>query len=346
MTGTTDALRPGSLAEFAGQDAVTRELSIVLGAARGRGQLPDHLLFAGPPGLGKTSLAHIIATECSVPLVATSGPALDKASALAQMLSTLGGPTVVFIDEIHRMPLNVEEILYSAMEDGVLDLKVGDRAASRVVRVPLRPFCLVGATTQVGMVSAPLRDRFGFVGRVRPYGTVALAGIVQRSASLLGVGINQDAAEEIASRSRGTPRVANMWLRRVRDFVQASSPETSQEVHIDLLVAQEALAAFGVDEYGLDRTARELLELLCVQFQGGPAGLTTLAAALGETVGTVSEVLEPHLLRCGLVARTPRGRVATPAAYEHLGLVAPAAALVPEEVDDAPGTIGSGAGPE
>jgi Holliday junction DNA helicase RuvB len=183
------------------------------------------------------------------------------------------------------------------------------------------------------MVSAPLRDRFGFVGRVRPYDVEALAGIVERSAGLLDIGIDQEAAAEIAGRSRGTPRIANMWLRRVRDFVQASFPERADDVHVDVDVAREALAAFGVDEYGLDRTARELLELLCVQFRGGPAGLTTLAAALGETVDTVSEVLEPHLLRCALITRTPRGRVATAAAYEHLGLPAPPAALVPQDDD-------------
>lgn len=339
----TDALRPERLSEFAGQPNVTDELSIVLDAARGRGQLPDHVLFAGPPGLGKTSLAHIVAAECDVPLVATSGPALEKASVLSQLLTTLAGPTAVFIDEIHRIPMHVEEVLYSAMEDGVLDIKVGERAASRVVRIPLRPFCLIGATTQVGMVSAPLRTRFGFIGRLRPYDTAALAGIVTRSAELLSITIDDDAAAEIARRSSGTPRVANKWLRRVRDWVQTRpGREVGSPIHIDLAAAIAALDVFGVDALGLDRTARELLTTLCTQFRGGPAGLTTLAAAIGDTPETVSEVLEPHMLRCGLLVRTPRGRVATVAAYEHLGLEVPTAALVAGGAEDTPdATTGS-----
>lgn len=324
----TDAMRPQRLAEFAGQPDVTGELEIILEAARGRGQLPDHLLFAGPPGLGKTSLAHIVAAECGVPLVATSGPALEKASVLSQLLTTLPGPAVLFIDEVHRVPMPVEEVLYSAMEDRVLDIKVGERAAARVVRVPLRPFCLVGATTQVGVVSAPLRTRFGFIGRLRPYDTAALAGIITRSAELLGVRIDDDAATEIARRSTGTPRIANMWLRRVRDWAQTRpGRDHTDAIHITAADAAAALDVFGVDKLGLDRTARELLHTLCTQFGGGPTGLTTLAAAIGDTPDTVAEVLEPHLLRCGLIARTPRGRVATRAAYEHLGLEVPPAVL-------------------
>lgn len=325
----TDALRPTTLADFGGQPAVTGELSIILDAARGRGQLPDHILFAGPPGLGKTSLAHIVAHECGVPIVATSGPALDKPSALTQLLTTIGGPTVLFIDEIHRLPLPVEEILYSAMEDGVLDVKVGERATARVIRVPLRPFCLIGATTQVGMVSAPLRSRIGFSGRLRLYDDGALADIVTRSAGLLGVEIEPDAAREIARRSSGTPRIANRLLRRVRDWVQ-TRPERDpgSPLHITSDDASAALEAFGVDRLGLDRTSRELLDVLCVQFRGGPVGLTTLAAAIGDTPETVAEVLEPHLLRSGLIARTPRGRVATVAAFEHLGLSVPTTALI------------------
>lgn len=326
--GKPDALRPERLGDFGGQDDVVRELGIVLGAAAVRGELCDHVLLSGPPGLGKTSLAHIIARELNVPIVATSGPAVEKPADLTSVLSALPGPCVVFVDEIHRLPRGgVEEVLYPAMEDGMLDFIIGEGTRARAVRLPLKPFVLVGATTQVGMLSAPLRDRFGFVARLRLYDDEALATIVMRSAAILGLDLDMPAARVIALRSRGTPRVANAWLRRVRDVAQMAAADGRGDGNVDEALALEALEAFGVDALGLDRTARELLTALATTFRGGPVGLNTLAAVVGEAPGTVEEVYEPHMLRAGLLARTRQGRVATLAAYEHLGLEATAVAL-------------------
>lgn len=318
LLDSPDALRPERLDEFAGQEAITGELQIVLSAAQVRGELPDHMMFAGPPGLGKTTLANIVAAECGCGFVATSGPALDKPAQLMSLLSTLNRPTVVFIDEIHRLPAAVEELLYPAMEDGVIDVIVGQGAAARPVRLPLQPFVLVAATTEAGKIGKPLRDRFGYVGHLELYDTNTLAGIVDRSAGLLGWEIDRDAAAEIAGRSRGTPRVANMLLRRVRDYSQVAGHE-----RIDHASANLALTAFGVDAVGLDRVARRILEQVAVAFRGGPVGLSTLAAAVGEAEVTVEQVYEPQLMREGFLARTPRGRVATQSAYDHLGVAAP-----------------------
>lgn len=329
-----DALRPGRLSEFGGQPDVSRELSIVLGAARGRKELPDHVLLAGPPGLGKTTLASIIATELGLPLVPTSGPAIERPGDMATILSTLGRPAVLFVDEIHRLPRSAEEILYSAMEDGVLDLTIGEGPAARPVRLPLVPFVLVGATTQAGLLSAPLRDRFGFTARLRLYEPEALAAIVARSAALLEMELTDDAALVVAGRSRGTPRIANKWLRRVRDWSETGGAETGAPspgdgpVVVGAELAAAALEAFGVDALGLDHLGREILTSLCVQFRGGPVGLNTLAAAVDEAPTTLGEVYEPYMMRRGLLARTPRGRVATVAAFEHLGISPPATAAL------------------
>lgn len=311
---TRDALRPQTLAEFGGQADLVRELSIILASARARDTLTDHMLLAGPPGLGKTTLAAIMARELGVDFVSTAGPALERPANVISVLTSLTGPAVVFLDEIHRLPVTVEETLYPAMEDGVLDVLVGDGARARPVRIPLKPFVLIGATTQSGLLSAPLRDRFGFVGKLGLYDEQALTGIVERSAKLIEQEITVEGCRVIASRARGTPRLANAWLRRVRDYAAAGGHET-----VDDKLATEALDAFSIDALGLDRTGRDLLRALVEQFDGGPVGLNTLAAAVGETPTTLEEVYEPFLLRQGLLARTPRGRTATARAYEHLG---------------------------
>jgi Holliday junction DNA helicase RuvB len=290
----------------------------MIDAARQRGQLCDHILLSGPPGLGKTTLAGVIAHELDVPFISTSAPALEKPGDVASLLSGLSGPSVVFVDEIHALPVAAEEMLYSALEDGVLDFVVGDGLKSRTLRINLAPFVLVGATTQSGKLSAPLRDRFGFHGRVKLYDTEALSAIVERSARLLSVDIDSNAASVIAGRSRGTPRVANRWLRRVRDWAQVYTHPV-----VDAQVATEALDGFGVDHLGLDELGREILLVLISQFKGGPVGVSTLAAAVGESPATIEEVYEPHLMRTGLLARTPRGRVVTDAAWVHLGLPTP-----------------------
>lgn len=315
----SDAMRPRSLADFTGQPAVSRQLGIRLDASRGRGQMPPHLMFSGPPGLGKTTLAMIVAEELELPLTVTSGPALDKPGDLAALLSRLPGPAVVFIDEIHRMQRKIEELLYPAMEDRVLDIRIGeDAATARLLRIEVQPFVLIGATTQLGLVSAPLRERFGYLGRLALYDEAALASILLRSAALLGMDLPDDAAAAIAARSRGTPRVANVWLEQVRDYAQV---ETGGR--IDAQVVADTFDAFGVDPIGLDDLGQDILRSLVVSFDGGPVGLTTLAAAVDETPGTVSDVYEPFLLRRGLLARTPRGRIATAAAYRHFGMEPP-----------------------
>lgn len=326
----SEALRPTRLAEFGGQPHLADELGIILASAAARNKLPDHMLFAGPPGLGKTTLAEIIANELGVALVSTSGPLLEKPAVLAGLLTSLKGPSVLFIDEIHATPRHVEEVLYPAMEDGHMDISVGEGRAERTLRVPVKDFCLIGATTKVGMVSEPLRTRFGFTGRLQLYAEHDLAAIVSRSAALLAneldgelsLSFDDDAAAVIASRSRGTPRVANNLARRVRDYAVAN-----RLAMVDGETAVAALATFGVDELGLDRVARDILEALVQSFDGGPVGLNTLAATVGEAPQTVEDAYEPHLMRAGLLRRTPRGRIATPAAYAHLGEGDPSAVV-------------------
>lgn len=326
-----DPLRPEQLSEFAGQPDVVRELRIVLEGAKARGEMPPHLLLAGPPGLGKTTLARIAAAETGVPLVSTAGPAVEKVGDLVALLVSLTRPSVVFIDEIHRLPKAVEETLYTAMEDGRVDVILAEGTTrARAIPMQIEPFTLVGATTKAGMLGGPFRDRFGYTGRLRPYDTDTLATIVARSAQLLGVTLTGDAAATIASRSRGTPRIANQWLRRVRDYAQGHA---GPGVTVDDALARDALAAFRVDDAGLDPVDRDVLSALIRNFNGGPVGLSTLAAAVGEDTSTLEEVVEPYLMQIGLLARTPRGRVATAAAYLHLGLQVPAA-LVADGPDD------------
>lgn len=308
-------LRPGTLEAFGGQPQVTRELRIVLEAAKQRGELCDHILFSGPPGLGKTTLAQIIANELNLTYIPVSGPAIEKPGDLASILSGLGARSLLFIDEIHRLPRVAEEVLYTAMEDNRLDIVVGDGAKAKAISLRLHPFVLVGATTQAGMLSAPLRDRFGYTPRLRLYDEEALAAIVRRSAGIMNIAVNEEGALAIARRSRGTPRIANRLVRRVRDWAQIESVE-----EIGVVAVEEAAAAFGIDAKGLDQVARDILRALCETFQGGPVGVNTLAASVGETANTVEEVYEPYLMHLRMLARTPRGRVATLAAYEHLGL--------------------------
>jgi Holliday junction DNA helicase RuvB len=307
-------LRPRNLEEFVGQGDLVEHLSIVLEAAQKRRQAVDHLLFAGPPGLGKTSLAGIVAAELGVGLRVTSGPVLARPGDLAALLTDLNESDVLFIDEIHRLSRSVEEVLYPAMEDAKLDIVIGKGPGARAIRLDLPRFTLVGATTRIGLVAAPLRDRFGFVGRVELYDPEDLTRIVSRSAKLLGVAIDPAGARQIAGRSRGTPRIANRLLRRVRDFVEVRHDGVITEE-----AAKEGLARFGVDELGLDKVDRTILEVLCVRFGGQPVGLSTLAQAVGEEPGTIEDAYEPFLVQQGLVTRTPRGRRATESAFRHLG---------------------------
>ncbi len=311
-------LRPRALDEFVGQRELKEHLRIVLEAARKRDQPVDHLLFAGPPGLGKTTLAGIVATEMGVHLHVTSGPALERAGDLAAILTKLEGGDVLFIDEIHRLSRAVEEILYPAMEDFQLDIVVGKGPAASSIRLTMEPFTLVGATTRTGMITGPLRDRFGLVARLDYYDDDELQAIVERAAGILDVQIDRDGAWEIARRSRGTPRIANRLLRRVRDFA-----EVRHDGRVDAPIAREGLALFGVDDRGLDKVDRAILTALCTTFNGGPVGLSTVAISVGEQPETVEDVYEPFLITQGMIARTPRGRVVLDAAYEHLGLAAP-----------------------
>ncbi|MBM9433378.1 Holliday junction branch migration DNA helicase RuvB [Flaviflexus equikiangi] len=312
------ALRPRVLDEFVGQETVRSQLSLVLQAAVARGATPDHVLLSGPPGLGKTTLAMIIAAEVGGALRLTSGPAITHAGDLAAVLSSLQEGDVFFIDEIHRLARPAEEMLYLAMEDFRVDVMVGKGPGATSIPLPLPPFTVVGATTRAGLLPAPLRDRFGFTGHLEFYSPGELAQVVTRSARLLGVELTGDAAIELASRSRGTPRIANRLLRRVQDWAQVHGTGI-----LDLAAAQAALTVFEVDDRGLDRLDRSVLELVCTRFGGGPVGLTTLAISVGEEPETVESVAEPFLVREGLLVRTPRGRAATRAAYEHLGLTPP-----------------------
>jgi Holliday junction DNA helicase RuvB len=311
-------LRPRRLADFVGQAELKEHLEIVLEAARRRGQAIDHLLLAGPPGLGKTTMAGIVAAEMGVNLRITSGAALVRAGDLAAILSDLAEGDVLFIDEIHRLPRAVEEILYPAMEDYQLDIVLGKGPAARSIRLALPRFTLAGATTRTGLVTGPLRDRFGFVARLDFYTQSDLEVIVRRSAAILGVPLDDGGAEQIAARARGTPRVANRLLRRVRDFA-----EVRGDGSVSRQTAAEGLTLFGVDELGLDKLDRAILRAVCGGFGGGPVGLSTLAVSVGEEPDTVEDVYEPYLLQVGLLMRTPRGRVATPAAWRHVGLDAP-----------------------
>ena len=312
-------LRPRFMADFVGQDDLKERLSILIEAARSRGESVDHVLFSGPPGLGKTSLAGILAAEMGVAFRATSGPALDRPGDLAAVLTNLDVGDLLFIDEIHRLPRQVEEVLYPAMEDFELDIVVGKGPAARSIRLELPHFTLVGATTRVGRVAAPLRDRFGYVARLDYYAAADLARIIDRSAGILSVPVSTEGAALIAGRSRGTPRIANRLLRRVRDFAAVRSDGS-----IDEPTADEALELWEVDERGLDKVDRFILEAVIDKFGGGPVGLTTLAIAVGEDPETVEDAYEPYLLQEGFLKRTPRGRVATERAYAHMGLDRPA----------------------
>lgn len=312
------ALRPKVLDEYVGQEKARGQLEIFINAARGRSEPLDHVLLFGPPGLGKTTLAHIIAKEMGVNMRQTSGPVLERAGDLAALLTNLEPNDVLFIDEIHRLSPVVEEILYPAMEDYRLDIMIGEGPAARSVRLDLPPFTLVGATTRAGMLTNPLRDRFGIVSRLEFYTSDELARIVSRSAGLLEVDMQGDGALEIAKRSRGTPRIANRLLRRVRDFAQVKSDGV-----VTSAIADAALKMLDVDQLGFDVMDRKLLLAVLEKFNGGPVGLDNLAAAIGEERDTIEDVLEPYLIQQGYLMRTPRGRVATQQAYQHFGLPAP-----------------------
>ncbi len=314
------ALRPQVLADYIGQVKVREQLDIFMHAAKKRGEALDHVLLFGPPGLGKTTLAHIIAREMGVSLRSTSGPVLERAGDLAALLTNLERNDVLFIDEIHRLSPVVEEILYPALEDYQIDIMIGEGPGARSVKIDLQPFTLVGATTRAGMLTNPLRDRFGIVSRLEFYTTEELTTIVQRSATLLQAPIEQDGALEIARRSRGTPRIANRLLRRVRDYA-----EVRADGRISRAVADAALQMLDVDPLGFDLMDRKLLEAIVHRFGGGPVGLDNLAAAIGEESGTIEDVIEPFLIQQGYIQRTPRGRMASPATYAHLGLAAPRA---------------------
>jgi Holliday junction DNA helicase RuvB len=313
------SLRPRRLGDFVGQEALREQLAVAIEAATARGDALDHLLLAGPPGLGKTSLAQIVAAELQAPFVQTAGPALERKGDIAAFLTALEPRSVFFVDEIHRLPRTLEETFYPAMEDYRLPITVGQGAGARVVTLELPPFTLVGATTRTGLLTTPLRDRFGIQARLEPYAVEELATIVRRSADILQIGLDEEGASAIAARSRGTPRVANRLLKRVRDFA---------EVRMDGVVtahaAQAALEMLEVDERGLDRLDREILRTICAKFDGGPVGLSTLAVAVGEEQDTIEDVYEPYLLKEGLIKRTPRGRAATQAAFDHMGLDSPA----------------------
>lgn len=309
-----ESIRPRKLSEFIGQSELRKNLQVFLDATKKRGKAMDHLLFYGNPGLGKTTLAHIIASELGVNIVSTSGPALLRGGDLASILSNLQANDVFFIDEIHRMPMQVEEVLYPAMEDFKLDLVIGQGPAAKTIKIDVEPFTLVGATTRLGLLSAPLRDRFGIISRLEFYTPQELADVVLRASKILGVQISPESAMEIGKRSRGTPRIANRLLRRVRDFASVYG-----EGAIDHEQTKHALSRLDVDEMGLDEMDRKILSILIEHYDGGPVGLKTLAVACSEEMRTIEEIYEPYLIQCGLIKRTPQGRVVTARAYKHMG---------------------------
>lgn len=311
-----DSVRPSRLDDFIGQEELRENLKIFLNAARDRGQAMDHTLFYGNPGLGKTTLAQIVAAELGVNLICTSGPVLERSGDLAAILTNLSRHDILFVDEIHRMPITVEEILYPALEDYKLDLVIGQGPAARTVKIELEPFTLVGATTRIGLISSPLRDRFGIISRLEFYTPEDLSQVILRTSRILNISITKKGSIEIGRRSRGTPRIANRLLRRVRDFAAVSGSVT-----IDEDLVKHALQKMDVDEKGLDQMDRKLLSVLIELFSGGPVGIKTLAVACSEEVRTIEDIYEPYLIQCGFMKRTPRGRMATAKAYDHLNLM-------------------------
>ncbi len=315
---TEFSLRPKTLDEYVGQESAKENLKVYIDAAKRRGEVLDHVLLYGPPGLGKTTLSQIIANEMGVNIRITSGPAIEKQGDLAALLTNLGENDILFIDEIHRLQRSIEEILYPAMEDYSLDIIIGKGPSARSIRLPLNKFTLIGATTRLGQLSAPLRDRFGVISKLELYTNEELAQIVTRSAGLLGIAIDEKGAAEIASRSRGTPRIANRLLKRVRDFAEVRGSGV-----IDRKIADYALKRLDIDSLGLDNVDRRMLETMIKFYDGGPVGLDTLAATVGEEAVTLEDVYEPYLMQIGFLSRTPRGRCVTRLAYEHLGLSVP-----------------------